>query len=116
MLASLPNVLLMLCVAWVSRLLSKMLVHETKLRPDFVHFVACNRVFDIVVCSIVNNLLINLLLIVIFLVVVLIIVTAIIDDFFMLTVQSWSSLVMPISVEAFMSLSRALVSISVRVE
>lgn len=115
-LAAVPHVLLVLRVAWVSRLLGILLVHETKLRAGLVHLLTSQRVLDVVVCAVVNDLLIDLLLVVVLLIFVLVFITAVVDRFLMLAIQPWPSLVMSGPVEAIMCLCRALVSVPVGVE
>ena len=112
MLATLPDMLLMLCVAWVCWLLSKLLIHQTKLSTDLLKLIANHGILDVVVSTIINNLLVDFLLVVVLLVLVIIFVTTFFRHVFMLAIQSWASLVVSGSVKTVVCLGRALVFIS----
>lgn len=103
MLAPLPHLLLVLCVAWVRRLLSELLVHETKLRTtDLVHLISSKGVLYVIVRSVIYDLLVDLLLVVVLLVFMIIVVATIIHNLLMLTIEPWPSLMMPVPVESVM--------------
>lgn len=112
MLATLPDVLLMLRVARVSWLLSKLLIHQTKLSADLLKLIANHGILNVVVSSIINDLLIDFLLVVVLLVVVIILVTTVFSDVLMLAIKSWASLVVSGSIKTVVGLSRALVFVS----
>ena len=112
MLATLPDMLLMLCVAWVCWLLSKLLIHQTKLSSNLLKLIAYHGILDVVVSTIINNLLVDFLLVVVLLVLVIIFVTTFFRHVFMLAIQSWASLVVSGSVKTVVCLGRALVFIS----
>jgi len=111
-LATLPDVLLMLRVARVSWLLSKLLIHQTKLSADLLKLIANHGILNVVVSSIINDLLIDFLLVVVLLVVVIILVTTVFSDVLMLAIKSWASLVVSGSIKTVVGLSRALVFVS----
>jgi len=111
-LATLPDVLLMLRVARVSWLLCKLLIHQTKLSADFLKLIANHGILNVVVSSIINDLLIDFLLVVVLLVVVIILVTTVFSDVLMLAIKSWASLVVSGSIKTVVGLSRALVFVS----
>ena len=84
-------------------MLSELLVHETKLRAtDFVHLIASKGVLDVIVRSVIDDLLVNLLLVVVLLVFVIIVIATLVDNLFMLAIQSWPSLMMSVPVEPVM--------------
>lgn len=112
MLATLPDVLLMLRVARVSWLLCKLLIHQTKLSTDLLKLIANHGILNVVVSSIINDLLIDFLLVVVLLVVVIILVTTVFSDVLMLAIKSWASLVVSGSIKTVVGLSRALVFVS----
>jgi len=111
-LATLPDVLLMLRVARVSWLLCKLLIHQTKLSADLLKLIANHGILNVVVSSIINDLLIDFLLVVVLLVVVIILVTTVFSDVLMLAIKSWASLVVSGSIKTVVGLSRALVFVS----
>jgi len=111
-LATLPDVLLMLRVARVSWLLCKLLIHQTKLSTDLLKLIANHGILNVVVSSIINDLLIDFLLVVVLLVVVIILVTTVFSDVLMLAIKSWASLVVSGSIKTVVGLSRALVFVS----
>ena len=103
MLAPLPHLLLVLRVAWVRRLLSELLVHETKLRTtDLVHLIPSKGVLDVIVRSVIDDLLVNLLLVVVLLVLMIIVVATVVDNLLMLAIEPWPSLIVSVPVESVM--------------